>query len=354
MAKKTPILDIKLLTREQQAIAKAKQAQMGVKNDAQKWKQTGIDKRAEIMASFIPPKAGVAHTPVMSPPMNFEAAPDSIQLGPGGATGGIVFGRDRPASLGSGLGAKGANKCSTIDIVVGRMSSAGTPPGSGPAGEVPTVSPSICTDAARIYISQLTDVDINFGIVKGRASGKILKQSAVAIKADVVRLVGREGIKIVTGRSFAFKAGPGGEKNSRGGEIKMPAPPIELLAGNYDGVLEFKPTKWLPLGQTVNSLQGVAKGENTRDAFRSLSKILGQLIGTVYMMTLLQNAFNSIIGINWNMPHYGIMQGFTGVQYCAIIQNSLWHTRINKIIWELNYAYPIGYKYITSKNVYST
>jgi hypothetical protein len=352
MAKKIPLLNLKALNKRQRALIKSNQLLMGVEDSAGFWEQAGIDQEADALASFVPPKSGIAHTAGPELPMNFEAAPDSLQLGPGGAAGGIVFGRDRPASLASGFGAQGCNKCSTIDIVVGRMSSAGTPPGSGPAGEVSTVSPSICTDAARIYISQLTDVDINFGIAKGRTTEQ-MAQSAVAIKADAVRLVGREGIKLTTGRSFAFKAGKGGEKNSRGGEISMPAPPIQLLAGNNDGVSEYAATNWLP-EMSVNNLQGVAKGENTRDAFRSLSKILGQLIGTVYMMTLLQNAFNSIVGINWRMPHYGIMQGFTGVQYCAIIQNSLWHTRVNKIVWELNYAYPIGYKYVTSRNVYST
>jgi hypothetical protein len=365
MAKK-PIFDIKLLTKGQLASFRRKQAQMGVKAA----KQYGIEQgtyvsmreneelaasvgqetpsTADLMATFIPPKAGIMQTPPMTRPLAFQKAPDSEVVGHDDAS--IVFGRDRPASLASGWGASGANKANTIDIVVGRMSSARE--GDGPPGDSPQVGPSICADAARIYISQLTDVDMNFGIVNGRHH--MSNRSSVAIKADGVRLIGREGVKIVTGRSFAFKgAGKGGERNSLGGEIKTPAPPIELLAGNNDGVSEFGPTKWLG-AMSVNNLQGVAKGENTRDALRGLSRVLGQLIGAVYMMSLLQNAFNSVVGINWNMPHYGLMAGITGIQYCAIIQNSLWHTRINKIIWELNYAYPIGYKYITSKNVYST
>tara|TARA_R110002020_G_scaffold44161_7_gene127643 strand:+ start:2602 stop:3699 length:1098 start_codon:yes stop_codon:yes gene_type:complete len=363
---KTPIFDISKLTKRQQAAYRLKQAQMGVKTVQNLGMEVGAGAAMrqneelaasvgqdtpgvqDLMASFIPPKAGILQTPPYTRPLAFQRAPDSEIIGHDDAS--IVFGRDRPASLASGWGAKGANKANTIDMVVGRMSSARQ--GDGPPGDSPQVGPSICADAARIYISQLTDVDMNFGIADGRHH--MSNRSSVAIKADGVRLIGREGIKLVTGRSFAFKStGKGGEPNSLGGEIKTPAPPIELLAGNSDGVSEFGPTKWLG-AMSVNNLQGVAKGENTRDALRSLSRVLGQLIGTVYMMSILQNAFNSVIGINWLQPHYGLMSGFTGIQYCAIIQNSLWHTRINKIIWELNYAYPIGYKYITSKNVYST
>ena len=52
-------------------------------------------------------------------------------------------------------------------------------------------------DAARIYISQLTNVDTNFGISEGK-TGLLKARSAVAIKADGVRIVAREGIKLVT------------------------------------------------------------------------------------------------------------------------------------------------------------
>lgn len=298
--------------------------------------------------NFAPPLSGIYGKKSMQPTVNFQKAENEIQLGHTNSN--IVFGSDRPGSIASGWGSKGSNTCNTIDIVVGRMSSINK--GDGPK-EGWTVTPSFINDAARIYVSQLTDVDLNFGIVKGRG-GMQKGRSAVAVKADGVRLVGREGVKIMTGRSFAFRgAGPKGEPNSRGGDIATPAPPIELLAGNNDSEAEFKKTAWLP-AMTVKNLQGVAKGLNTRDALRDLSRVLEQLIGAVYNMSLVQTNFNSVVGINWQMPHYGIMAGYTGVQSLAMIQNSLWHIRVNKIIWELNYTYPFGYKYVTSKNVFST
>jgi len=302
-------------------------------------------------SAVVPPNAGIMGTTPMAPTINFEAAPNDLQLGPGGNSA-IVFGTDRPATKPSGWGAKGSNRCNAIDIVVGRMSSARG--GAGPI-EGSAINPSFVSDAARIYLSQQTDVDFNFGLVGGALGtfGMIQGKSAIGIKADAVRVIGRVGVKVVTGRSFEFAAGPNGETDSTGGTISSPAPPIELLAGNNDSVQEFLPTKWLPQ-MTVKNLQGVAKGENVRDALRDLSRILEQFIGVAYNQSLIQLAFNSVIGINPLAPHYGAIAGLTGAQALAFIQNSLWHIRINKIIWELNYTYPFGFKYLTSRNVYST
>ena len=70
------------------------------------------------------------------------------------------------------------------------------------------VGNSFEADAARIYISELTDIDKNFGVTEGK-SGEMKDRSGIGIKADGVRIIGREGVKIVTGR-----AGGTGEKNS--------------------------------------------------------------------------------------------------------------------------------------------
>ena len=53
-------------------------------------------------------------------------------------------------------------------------------------------------DSARIYISQRTDVDDNFILPEGNV-GSSRNKSAVAVKADAVRLIARDGIKLVTG-----------------------------------------------------------------------------------------------------------------------------------------------------------
>tara|TARA_R110002074_G_scaffold399333_1_gene592324 strand:+ start:1289 stop:2236 length:948 start_codon:yes stop_codon:yes gene_type:complete len=145
----------------------------------------------------------------------------------------IVLGRDRPADITSGYGGRGNTQAASVDIVVGRMAGAR----SGPESDR-IVAPNMFTDAARVYISQKTDVDVNFGLVGDAA---VEERSAVAMKADAVRIIGREGIKLVTGKAKGVTGtGQGGEKNSQGGEIETIAG-IELIAGNDVETEELEP-----------------------------------------------------------------------------------------------------------------
>lgn len=153
----------------------------------------------------------------------------------------LVLGKDRPASLASGYGGAGATECASIDMVVGLQSMAP----AGPRNNV-FADPNMMYDSARILISQMTDVDYNFGIVKGRL-GSPKGLSAAAMKADSVRLISRSGgIKLVTGTD---------PKNSKGGD-SYSIPGIDLLAGNDDGKRGLK-----AFGQLEN-LQPIPKGDN--------------------------------------------------------------------------------------------
>jgi len=136
----------------------------------------------------------------------------------------IVLGRDRPGGSESGYGGSGNTQAGSVDIVVGRMASVE----GGPNANV-TVAPNFFTDAARIYVSQKTDVDTNFGLV---GDAQLTARSAIGLKADGIRVIGREGIKLVTGKAQNIGgAGSGGEKNSQGGKVETVAG-IELIAGN--------------------------------------------------------------------------------------------------------------------------
>ena len=286
--------------------------------------------------------SGLYNTTVNEPRVVFSPAPNNTLLTDNTLNLGIVVGTDRPSHLASGYGGKGAQGSNTIDLVVGRMSSNK----KLPDGTITTNSFS--GDAARIYISQLTDIDLNFGIEPGQA-GDIRGRSAIGIKADAVRMIGREGVKIVSGRSFAFKGhGPKGETNSRGGKISQPTPQIELIAGNTKSESSL-----LGLGPEIRRLQGIAKGENVRDCFRDLSDMIDELWSALFNLAL-QTYINfsslSVTPIPWHATSCGVAT----TNISAFVLPSLWQTRVNKILWDVNYTMPFGDKYVMSGNVYST
>ena len=189
----------------------------------------------------------------------------------------IVLGRDRPASRLSGYGGKGDTQASMIDLVVGRM--AQQPKSETEDGEVVHVDPNIKVDAARIYISQKTDVDDNFSLCDG-AVGNAKAKSAVALKADGIRIVAREGIKLITRTD---------ENNSQGGQVKAVAG-IDLLAGNDD-----------------SDLQPLAKGDNLVACLKRIIHHIDKLNGIVDGLLMQQMQFNTALTSHFHFsPFYGI------------------------------------------------
>ena len=320
--------------------------------DKHKKANTTIEQGGEI--NPITADMGIMGTKAEQKYIWFNANPTDYIVGDR-ASAPIVMLPDRPVGAESGFGGKGAQNCHTIDLVVGRMSSVRG--GKGPAasetvssgdtekigfgfksGEpVAVVENSYAADAARIYISQMTLVDKNFGLAEGMmGAGK--PRSTVALKADGVRVIGREGVKIVTGRSHAFKkVSMTGELNSRGGKIQQPSPPIELIAGNSD-----------------KFLQGIAKGENTRDALRDLGEIVEEIISAVFTMSLTQLLFNSVMGVSAFEPWRPAALPLMATTYINRVILSIWMSRVNKITWDVNYLQPFGDKPIISKNVFCT
>ena len=314
--------------------------------------QQKIDRRGAAAVNIIPDDAGILQSTPAETKINEIEAKGEYRLGPNEAGApSIKFGHDRPSNLASGYGGPGAQRCRTIDIVAGPM--AGARGGRGPtAGS--WVDPNFGADAARIYISEKTDVDENFGLAAGHIGMKT-GVSAIGMKADAIRIIGRTGVKITTGRSFAFKGfGKDGELTSGGRRIQV-APPIELNAGNQSGEhkLGFLRSNLIK-DAPVKNLQGVARGENTRDCIKELSDIMGKLIGAIERMSYTQVALASATGITVIEPWRGAASTVTVQEYISSMQTSLRALRINKSLWELNYCTYMGSKYIASRNVFAT
>ena len=112
----------------------------------------------------------------------------------------IVLGKDRMGDIFSGFGGIGAPNSNAIDLVAG-MGSSFEPVGKRYLDKDNVVDPNPFTDAARVYISQRTNLDGNFGITEGEIYPLDSKQgvSGIAMKADSVLVLGRRNIKIKAG-----------------------------------------------------------------------------------------------------------------------------------------------------------
>jgi len=234
----------------------------------------------------------------------------------------IVFGRDRPGCrLGKYTGDSGA---ASIDIVVGR--------GGSKVGDQLPVDPMFGEDAARIHISQKTDVDTNLkckehgqGISKGR--------SAIALKADAIRLVAREGIKIVTGTD---------KKNSQGGDIKS-VHGISIVAGNIE-----------------SEVQPVVKGESLTNALKELKELSADLNAIMKQMLQAQMEFNgslmshfhySTVFGNANTPSDAAVTagGKVQIEHLQQTMRSLQVHRQNLVNWDQNNLCASGKNYVLSR-----
>ncbi len=186
----------------------------------------------------------------------------------------IVLGRDRSSGLYTGCGGEGMSSCGMIDLVVGRyaINSAFEIKKTGkPIGSDELVGPNFVTDAARVYITQKAlNIDEYFGITN--TSDGIENKSAVAMKADNIRVFARNTIRLFCGGTQNCEGLPKtGEPTSTGGPLAKPK--IELVIGdekllqpavlgtnllNYLNLVENEFTKIkLDLGAIVEQLAAI-------------------------------------------------------------------------------------------------
>jgi len=273
----------------------------------------------------------------------------------------IVLGRDRTAGRTSGYGGRGDTQAATIDIVVGRQSANATSYSKKKEGKGEVTvhklwaNPDFKKDAARIYISQKTDVDANFGLSAGQIgsnpsidmANKVVSdnavaaftnytpvpRSAIALKADGIRLIAREGIKLVTRTDT---------QNSQGGRIQG-IQGVDIIAGNDD-----------------EDLQPMVKGENLALALERLANHVDGLTGIVDSLCLHQNSLNYAITHHFHFsPFFGKRTTvspnvqFAGmkasVEMLSQDKRSFGMVKTNLASWRLKYLNPTGKFYINSR-----
>jgi len=305
---------------------------------------SGIDKATEKKLNELDPKDSSSVKGVAGG-SQIEAVPEYIQTQSEKVldnrakfqNSAIVFGRDRPRGVLSGYGGRGDTQAASIDIVAGYQGVNAVEKNED--GEKIYIDPDAFKDAARIYISQKTDVDENFALAAGSLGSPGLNdsqripKSAIALKADGVRIIAREGIKLVTGTDT---------KNSQGGKI-FGFGGIDLIAGNND-----------------STLQPIVKGENLIDALNRIVNHMNKLSGIVDAFCTHQMAFNAAVTDHVHISPFqaqptlpSIPVQFSGKATAIDLQSqvlrSLTLFKTNLANFQLSYLEKSGERYINSR-----
>jgi len=256
----------------------------------------------------------------------------------------IVFGRDRFASRASGYGGEGHTQAGMVDIVVGRMAAG--------ADSDTFANPNFTSDAARIYISQKADIDTYLGLPRGTV-GLSKARSAIGIKADAVRIIGREGVKITTS--------PIGDTNSQGGNIST-IYGIDLIAGNDDNIDTYL-VDLVPTSQM--RLQPITKAYELADCLMEVADpadgLIGQLAGIVDTFVTYSMDLFGYLGIHTHIaPGFGaptapdpnlILKSFnTTINDLALVKTQINLLKANSLSVVNKYMKPSGSRWIGSRH----
>ena len=241
----------------------------------------------------------------------------------------IVLGRDRPASRTSGYGGAGDTQAASIDLVVGRMASEAR--GVDDNTEIVLVDPDFKVDAARIYISQKCDIDNYFGLVGG-VVGNSATRSSIGLKADGIRLIAREGIKLVTGTDAS---------NSQGASING-SYGIDLIANNDD-----------------SDMQPIPLGSNLEEAITKLTEYVESLSGICFGIAKSQLSLSKELMTHRHMGAFFALEGMPSIPLiptCAMDMYSMamkmkdvQMLKVNLMKYKMAYLTKFGSGYINSR-----
>ncbi len=281
-----------------------------------------------------------SHLPESIPSMD-RSSQDVIYQNKNGSF--LRMGPDRPGNKISGYGGAGHTGTATVDIIVGPQSK-----NNKMVNANVYFNPDMSADAARIYLSQKTDVDKNFGLVDGMV-GTPEGASAFAVKADSCRMISRYGIKLVTATD---------DQNSIGNNI-VGVRGIELIAGNADGT--YKPAGF---PEEVKYLQPIPKGDNLARYLRELSEKVDKLSSIVDNFVKLQSSYNRAFanhfhttipatpftpGIASPSAPLKLVNGTLSPMMSSFVKSGNYQNRANISTMNSNYLEEQGPLYINSK-----
>lgn len=278
----------------------------------------------------------------------------------------MLMGRDRPTHPRSGYGGKGATQAGRIDLIAGMAASMPRGGGEyGPPDDEMVVNPNFAVDAARIYVSQKTDLDKYMGLAE--VPGQIpAGYSGIGLKADAIRIHSRHDVKIVTGRGRYEGLGDFGERLSDGTPNERVGT-ISFIAGNFtdDSPRSRSFNMLKSKGGNSNAqgnLQPLIKGSNLEEALEQIIQALQQINALVGANT--SNINQMTAALSGHIHTVGPLPTTPSPVYApvgAVVQvqggmTSASKATVNKIIdtININFLKPSGKKYIKSKYVFTT
>ena len=244
---------------------------------------------------------------------------------------GMTIGPDRNDYLSTGYGGEGIAGAASIGLTAGLGGAYGME--CLPDGTPVLTNPSWTVDAARVDLSQRTDIDSNLKIPSS-AGPAAEGMSGVGIKADAIRLVSRGdgGIRLVAGADV---------RDSQGQKILQDSG-VTLIGGIGD-----------------EEPQPLVKGQNLIEALETMTDQTADLREIVNSFIKYQRGFNDkIMSHNHNSPFYALttapsfnllFEGFKSMfQLTAESEGGCISSITNQSMDKNNYFSPIGEKYILS------
>lgn len=261
----------------------------------------------------------------------------------------IVFGKDRNGTATTDFSLKGYTQAGALDLVVGRASGLSVTGSTNPETgreEILFVNPDFHGDAARIYISQKSDIDSMIGR-NPRNANQIINfspendissfgKSSVFIISDHTRIMARERLVLST-QYLGF--------NALNGPLQTGG--VEIIAGNIQDKDHF-------------SLQPMVKGDNLDLCLTDMIEYVRAIASFVDKFVNYQLKFNDVVADHehtltiWPPQTYPPMQIFRdqmGLQSANMYSATLdLKSYVGQKILYLNgkYLTPNGEKYINS------
>ena len=260
-------------------------------------------------------------------PQYNKGSGERVYSGPGNQF--IVMGRDRPRGITSGYGGGGYTHSACIDIIAGMSGIMSRE--ADEEGNLIATDKSPELDAARIYISQKSNIDDYFHLASGEVGDSEAK-SAIAMKADDVRIVSRNGIKLVTGT----------DTHTSDGLPSTFISGIDLIAGNDD-----------------EGLEPLVKGDSLSTSLEELSGLVQDLNGIVFSLVQGYLQLVSALSVHTHIsapvaggptsPSVDLATScVTQLGNLSSLGADLSSHYKNIVAWELNSLYPWGENYFKS------